>query len=321
MGLGTSSSEPSVEQKMGYLLLSLSCFRDWADDPNGSDLLRGTLRHLVPRVDGFVIPLDYHELEDLVGSQVRPGITPTRLRAIPQEIIHEMWQKPQTSIALPPITDLVEGAEVALADIINQVAERMGVFRFHLPITSVVGVDLLATLLDNLSPYISITVKELIANASVQAELSPLLKSEASLSYAVQGRYWTEGMASRTEERLYSFLNEHTPQYASLRWSSSASHHRMYERRMDVQSCLVVGSGYRIPNKLVEALPADGSVIVEGYTPVEATPLLAEEIHYARTLCDSLIGDRTPPELTRRAAGTVHRLTSHQVERPRPTLS
>lgn len=306
---------------MGSLIVSLSCFRDWADHPDGNPLLCGTLRQLSSRVDGFVIPLEFHELEDLLESESRQPVTPARLRTIPQEVVHGMWRKPQTAIALPPLTDLIEGAEVELGDIMNEIAERMGVFRFYLPVTSLDGIDLLATLLDNLSPYVSVTARELIANAEVQAELSALLRSESSLSYAVQGRYWTEEIPSKTQERFYSFINDHPLQYSSLRWSSSTSRHRMYERRTDVHSCLVAGSGYRIPNKLVESLPADGAVIVEGYTPIEATPLLAEEIHYVRTLCDSIVGNRPVPETARKTTGTIHRLTNQHIERPRPTLS
>lgn len=305
---------------MGNLLLSLSCFKSWSSHSNGPSLLRGTLRQLSSRVDGFVVPLEYSELEDLLLGRGNSA-SPARLRGYPPEVAEEVWKKPTTCIALPLITDLVEGAEVALADVMNEIGEKLGIFRFYLPVTSIEAVELLTSLTENLSPYVSIIVSEMVADPEVQTELSLLLMSEPPLSYAVHGRYWTEDLPLGTNDSIDSFIKQHPLQYTSLRWSAANSLHRSYRNRAMLGSCLVSGSGFQIPSRLVEGLQADGSIIIEGYTPMEATPLLAQEIAYVRKLCDSLTSLKTAQEIVKVPTRSMRQPTSHQLERPPPSLT
>jgi hypothetical protein len=271
---------------MARLIVSLKCFDGWTSEPADGVHLQSTLDYITPLADGFLIPLSFHELEDLSDGGVSALRSHAVLSVLPHTTVRAIWERPETTICLPPITDLVDGAEPILAGILAEIMESVGVFRFSLPIESVEAAQRLRKLTAHLSPFITLTVWNVGQNARVHDELSALMSNDSQITFAVKARDWMSEDAQIGLMRTTSFCQSHLERYSMLRWSAPSSTHRAYHNR-DLPSYLVAGSEHQEPAWPLDALPQDGFIVVEGSTPVNASPLLMREIQRVGELCCS----------------------------------
>jgi hypothetical protein len=258
-------------------------------------MLSATIRQLNDSVDGYVLNFSFDDLEDLSLHRASTPFIPFSLLGVGEKMGETIWRKTQTCICLPPITDLIPDTEIALAEIMNEAAERVGTFRFHISVPTVEGVRSLETVLKKLSPFISLVVRGFETKPSVINEMVPLLNTASNLSFAAHGQLWTEQIPTPAATRMLSLIREQSPKYSDLRWSSTNSNHRTYVGKADFRGVLVTGSGRSIPESLVEHLPLDGSIIVEGETPLEATPLLFREIQNVRERARAIASTKSAP--------------------------
>jgi hypothetical protein len=293
---------------MVSVLLSTSCFKNWIAQPSGSAVLSATIRQLNDSVDGFVLNFSFDDLEDLSLHKGKGRFVPFSLLGINEETAEALWRKSQTCISLPSLTDLIPETEIALAEIMNEVAEGVGSFRFHISVPTIEGVRSLETVLSKLSPFISLVVSGFETKPSVIAEMIPLINSTSNLSFAAQGQLWTEQISAIAATRMISLIREQSASYSDLRWASINSNHRAYLGKADLKGVLVTGSGRTIPDSIIEHLPADGSIIVEGDTPIEATPLLFREIQNVREIALAVASTKAAPPQLKRPTSALERL-------------
>lgn len=293
---------------MGFMLLATSCLESGLQHPSGTAHFSATIQQLDERVDGYVVNLSFEDLEDLsLNSSTNPFV-PRSLRGISAETAERLWSKARSSIVLPPITDLLPDTEVALAEILNEVAERAGIFRFHIEVPTLEGVYALETVLSGLSPFISIVARGFETKAAVIAEMRPLLTGTPNLSFAAQGRLWTEQISAIASTPMLSLIRETAEKYSDLCWASINSNHRSYLGTYGLTSTLLAGSGRTIPESLIEHLSVDGAIVIEGGTPLEATPLLFREIDNVREITRALQLWRPTKQPQRRPTSALEKL-------------
>ena len=274
---------------MARLIVSLECFDGWTKEPTDVGHLQSTLGYITPVADGFLIPLSFHELEDLSDGGISALRSHAVLSVLPHGTVRAIWERPETTICLPPITDLVDGAETMLAEILAEIMESVGVFRFCLPVTSVEAARRLRTLTARLSPFISLTIWDVGHYARVHHELTALMLNDPQITFAVNASDWMTEDAEIGRVRTTSFSQSHADRYSMLRWSAPSSTHRAYQKKQ-FSSYLVAGSDHQEPRWPIHALPQDGFILVEGATPANASPLLMRELQRVRELCLSTQG-------------------------------
>ena len=293
---------------MVSVLLSASCFEKWVDQPSGAAMLSATIRQLNDSIDGYVLNFSFNDLEDLSLHKETTPFIPFSLRGINQDAGESLWRKSKTCIALPPLTDLIPDTEIALAEIMNEAAEKVGCFRFHISVPTIEGVRSLELVLSKLSPFISLVVSGFETKTSVIAEMVPLLNSTPNLSFAAHGQLWTEQIPAIAATRMISLIREQSANYSDLRWSSMNSNHRAYIGKADFKGVLVTGSGRAIPESIIEYLSGDGSIIVEGETPIEATPLLFREIQNVKEIASAVASTKSAPQPIKRPTSALEKL-------------
>lgn len=293
---------------MGFVLLATSCLEKWLQSPSGTALFSATIRQLNEIVDGYLIKLSFDDLEDLSLHPSKTPFFPRSLRDISAETSERLWSKAHNGILLPPITDLLPDTEVALAEILNEVAERAGIFRFHIEVPTLEGVHALETVLSKLSPFISLVARGFETKPSVIAELRPLITFTPNLYFSARGRLWTEQVSAIASTPMLSLIRENSPKYSDLCWSSTNSNHRSYLGMYDLASTLLAGSGRTIPESLIEYLSVDGAIVIEGETPSAATPLLFREIDNVREITRALQLWRPTKQPQRRPTSALEKL-------------
>ena len=293
---------------MVLVLLATSCFEKWTDQPSGAAMLSATIRQLNEAIDGYVLKLSFEELEDLSLHKAKTPFIPISLLGIGEVMGEALWRKSHTCISLPPITDLIPNTEIALAEIMNEAAESVGTFRFHISVPTIEGVRSLETVLTKLSPFISLVVSGFETKPSVIAEMIPLLNATSNLSFSVHGQLWTEQIPAIAATRMISLIREQSASYSDLYWSSINSKHRAYIRKADFKGVLVTGSGRTIPESIIEHLAPGGSIIVEGETPIDATPLLFREIQNVREIASAVASTQSAPLPLKRPTSALEKL-------------
>jgi hypothetical protein len=293
---------------MVFVLLSTSCFEKWIDQPKGAAILSATIRQLNESIDGYVVNFSFDDLEDLSLQKEATPFIPSSLRSINEEVAELIWRKSKTCISLPPISDLIPDTEIALAEIINETAERMGSFRFHILVPTIEGVRSLETVLTKLSPFVSLVVSGFETKPSVIDEMVPLLNSTSNLSFAAHGQLWTEQLPAIAAMRMNSLIRENSANYSDLHWSSINSNHRAYLGKGDFKGVLVTGSGRTIPEGIIRHLSSEGSIIVGGKTPIEATPLLFREIENVKEIARAVSSTKSAPLPIKRPTSALEKL-------------
>lgn len=266
------------------LCISLNSFVGWCAAPAARCALGDLLKQLPEQVTG--VELHVHTTDALIewAGSLEAGAQqlPEPFGWVPAGAAQRLLAMPHTSVHLPSLSGIAAGPQAnALCDTLQYIAQRLPDSHFTLHPDGV-SVELWP-LLGSLAAGLGISVENMDKRKQKFQrldEMAELLDTYPSLWMTFDVCHWLEFGRSLDAPEVADFLESYRARISRLHLAVPASRLALYDNFAHIPHKLIVRSGETLSFPALYALGGEVPWVIEGYVPLEAGPLLFEEVKF-----------------------------------------